>query len=147
MNTPILSEHLIAACGMNCGICRAYLRPKNPCRGCRKAEQNRPRTREHCRLRVCKKRTGRFCFSCADFPCERLKHLDKRYRTRYGMSEIENLEYVRDRGLRAFMKRETTRWVSDQGVFCVHDRQYYKRASTRHGGRRHGAVPGKGAKR
>jgi hypothetical protein len=27
--------HLVAPCGMNCGICRAYLREKNKCPGCR----------------------------------------------------------------------------------------------------------------
>jgi len=25
----------IAACGINCGTCRAYLRERNKCRGCR----------------------------------------------------------------------------------------------------------------
>ena len=76
-------------------------------------------------MRLCTERTGRFCYDCAGFPCDRLKHLDKRYRTRYGMSEIENLEYIRDSGLDAFLEKEQSRWVSERGVLCVHDRRYY----------------------
>jgi hypothetical protein len=58
-----MNENLIAPCGMNCAICKAFLRQQNPCHGCSNAEQNRPRTRLHCRLRICEKRSGRFCFS------------------------------------------------------------------------------------
>jgi len=120
-----IRKDLIAPCGMNCAICRAYLRQKNPCHGCRDAALNKPETRIHCRLRVCEKRTGDFCYTCAEFPCDRLKHLDKRYRTRYGMSEIENLEYIRDNGIRKFLTKEREKWVSEQGIFCVHDKKFY----------------------
>lgn len=125
MAEPDLSGTLIAPCGMNCGICRAYLRERNPCHGCREAEQNIPKSRVSCRMRLCGKRTGRFCHDCAEFPCDRLRHLDRRYRTRYGMSEIENLEYIRDHGLGRFLERERGRWVSGLGVLCVHDRKHY----------------------
>jgi hypothetical protein len=116
----------IAPCGMNCGICKAYLRKKNPCHGCHEAEQNMPITRVNCRIRTCDKRTGDFCYDCDQFPCDRLKHLDKRYRTRYGMSEIENLEHIRDRGMESFQENERARWTSEKGVFCVHDKQYHE---------------------
>ncbi len=118
-------EKLIAPCGMNCGVCRAYLRPKNPCRGCSDAEQNLPKSRANCRMRLCQKRTGRFCYDCAEFPCDRLRHLDRRYRTRYGMSEIENLGSIREHGMERFLEGECARWVSDSGVLCVHDRNHY----------------------
>jgi hypothetical protein len=125
MDAPRFDETLVAPCGMNCGVCRAYLRPKHPCRGCADAEQNLPKSRENCRMRLCTERTGRFCYDCAGFPCDRLKHLDRRYRTRYGMSEIENLECIRDHGIERFLENERARWVSDRGVLCVHDRRYY----------------------
>lgn len=83
-------------------------------------------TRANCRLRLCGEREGAFCSSCAGFPCDRLKHLDNRYRTRYGMSEIENLEYIRENGMEKFLEKEHERWVSDKGVLCVHDKKYYK---------------------
>ena len=123
MKNPI-TQNLIAPCGMNCGICKAYLRSKNPCHGCMNLEEDRPRA--HCRLRACTKREGRFCCHCPEFPCERLRHLDTRYRTKYGMSEIENLEFIRKNGIRKFVAAERKRWISACGIFCVHDKQYYK---------------------
>ena len=130
MDQSHFDETLIAPCGMNCGVCRAYLRPKNPCHGCRDAEQNLPKSRVNCRMRLCTQRTGRFCYDCAVFPCDRLKHLDTRYRTRYGMSEVENLVYIRDHGIERFLENERARWVSDRGVLCVHDRRWYSSADS-----------------
>ncbi len=125
MATTRFKSTLIAPCGMNCGVCRAYLREKNRCRGCNIAGQRFPKTIERCRMRTCDKRAGKFCFRCDEFPCERLKHLDKRYRTKYGMSEIENLNYIKEHGIREFLERERRRWISDKGVFCAHDRKRY----------------------
>ena len=130
MDPSHFDETLIAPCGMNCGVCRAYLRPKNPCHGCRDAEQNLPKSRVNCRMRLCTERTGPFCYDCAEFPCDRLRHLDRRYRTRYGMSEIENLEYIRDHGIERFLENERARWVSERGVLCVHDRRWYSSADS-----------------
>ncbi len=110
---------------MNCGICKAYLREKNPCYGCNDVEQDNPKTIAHCYLRICGKHKSCFCYRCREFPCDRLKHLDKRYRTKYGMSEIENLEYIRENGIRKFVQKERKKWISKKGVFCVHDKKYY----------------------
>ena len=60
---------------------------------------------------MCKDRKGDFCFDCDKFPCDRLKRLDKRYREKYGMSEIENLNKIREIGLVTLVSF----WVS---VFC-----------------------------
>jgi hypothetical protein len=125
MKSPI-TQNLIAPCGMNCGICRGYLRDNNPCPGCKYIQENKPVTRVKCRLRICTKRTGEFCCYCSEFPCERLKNLDRRYRMKYGMSEIENLEFIREYGIRKFVAREREIWISEKGVFCVHDKQYYR---------------------
>ena len=121
-----ITKNLTAPCGMNCGVCKAFLRERNPCHGCNDTEENKPKTIVNCRMRVCGKRTGKFCCDCAEFPCEPLRHLDHRYRTKYGMSEIENLQFIRDNGIRKFVERERQRWISEEGVFCVHDKQYYK---------------------
>ena len=120
-----ISEDLIAPCGMNCALCKAHLRTRNPCHGCRDAEKNRPETRLNCRLRVCGQRTGDFCYECTEFPCDRLRRLDLRYRKRYGMSEIDNLLFIRDKGITEFIKSERNRWQSSKGIFCVHKKKYY----------------------
>jgi hypothetical protein len=116
---------LIAPCGINCGVCAAYLRVKNPCPGCRVPDPNKPVTRLRCKIKTCRtfqNGSAKYCFECKDFPCDVLKHLDKRYRTRYHMSEIENLEYIRDNGIRKFLKYEEKRWTCSKcgGTICVH---------------------------
>jgi hypothetical protein len=51
-----------------------------------------------------------------------LKHLDKRYRTKYEMSMIENLGNIKNFGIRKFLKNEDVRWTCSQcgGTICVH---------------------------
>ncbi len=125
MNQTKFDYSLIAPCGMNCGICKAHLRPNNPCHGCAFAEKNWPKTRVTCRLRRCRKRKGRFCFYCPEFPCDRLIRLDNHYRTRYSMSEIENLNFIKTKGIKKFIQKENKKWISKKGVLCVHDKKYY----------------------
>src|SRR5512136_342611 len=88
---------LIAPCGMNCRLCHAYVREKNVCPGCRGDDSLKSKSCVACRIKNCEKiATGRikYCFSCESFPCARLKQLDKRYRNKYGMSMIDNLENI-----------------------------------------------------
>jgi hypothetical protein len=129
----LFNHELIAPCGMNCGICRAYLDHSKTkvrgkathCVGCR------PRSKKCAFLKGnCPDlREGRieFCFQCSKFPCDRLLHLDERYRTRYGMSMIENLEMIKANGIEAFLKNEEKRWSCQKcgGAICVHDRKCY----------------------
>ena len=121
----INSNNLIAPCGMNCGICYTYLRKKNKCPGCRFFNSEKPVSIARCKIRNCEKIKDKkinFCFECDKFPCKRLKDLDKRYRTKYNMSEIENLEMIRDKGLDFFLKDQGTRWKCKKcgGIICVH---------------------------
>ena len=48
--------------------------------------------------------------------------LDKRYRTKYDMSMLENLTTIRDSGLTAFVEKEKERWRCRTcgGTICVH---------------------------
>ena len=104
---------LIAPCGMNCGICMAYLRVRRRCPGCRGEDANKSVSVLKCAIRNCetvKASQSGFCFDCASYPCKRVKHLDKRYRTKYSMSMIENLEFIRDKGIAAFVEKENERW-------------------------------------
>ncbi|MDX2413988.1 MAG: DUF3795 domain-containing protein [Bacteroidales bacterium] len=119
------NSDLIAPCGMNCAICLGYLREKNPCSGCRDTEGYKPNQCNNCIIINCdklKETVSGFCYECADFPCKRLKQLDKRYSTKYNMSMLENLEYIKKNGLENFVKNEAERWKCDQcgGVICVH---------------------------
>ncbi|RPI97930.1 MAG: DUF3795 domain-containing protein [Spirochaetales bacterium] len=115
----------IAPCGMNCALCLAYLREKNTCPGCIGPDEGKSFSCVACRIKNCKQpksRNSRFCLACAQFPCARLKHLDKRYRTKYGMSMIENLENIRELGIKKFVAQEKIRWKCPEcgGTICVH---------------------------
>jgi hypothetical protein len=125
-NIKRITSNLIAPCGINCAACRAHLRDKNPCHGCRDAEQNKPKTRTNCKIRLCQKRKTSYCSSCNDFPCERLETLDKRYRQKYDYSEIVNLRLVKDEGINKLIEKESNDRLSQKGILCIHDHKYYK---------------------
>ena len=111
---------LIAPCGMDCAICKAYLREKNRCPGC-----NSPDRRHHanCCIFSCAKRPGRYCYDCVEFPCRWILQLDKRYRSKYHMSMLENLAAIKRDGIRAFVKNERERWTCKAcgGTIDVHN--------------------------
>ncbi len=121
-----IEKNLIAPCGMNCAVCQGHLRENNPCPGCRDDSVKKPKTRVNCKIKTCTKRQGEFCHECGEFPCENLKHLDQRYQTKYGMSQIANLEMIRDKGIEKFIELQTKKYVSEKGVFCVHDKKFYR---------------------
>lgn len=119
MKTAVrLSE--IAPCGMNCRLCIGYLRDRNKCGGCLAPDTKCSRK---CVLRFCAERDGKYCdSSCTSFPCQRLKNLDKRYREKYGMSMIENLNQIEKMGIRRFVSNENSRWACHVcgELICVH---------------------------
>ena len=134
----VITATMIAPCGMNCGICSGFLREaqeKNVCPGCNGDDVGKPQSCVSCRIKNCPELDGTepagtgaalaeqvFCFTCAKFPCTRMRQLDKRYRTKYGMSMLENLATIRDLGLDEFVARERIRWTCPGcgGVICVH---------------------------
>jgi hypothetical protein len=122
-----IKQNLIAPCGMDCGVCLGYLREKNRCPGCRNIDSKKDPSisRARCRIKNCEKlkntKSG-FCYECKNFPCQRIKHLDKRYTTKYHMSEIENLETIRKSGIRKFLQIENKKWKCKKcgGTICCH---------------------------
>ena len=123
--TNAIRTTLIAPCGMNCRLCSAYRRDKNACPGCRGDDSVKPKTRVTCRIKNCENmRQGKFryCFSGDRFSCDRLNHLDERYRTRYGMSMIDNLVQIKKFGIRHFIRNEKERWACPGcgQLLCVH---------------------------
>ncbi|HET7376502.1 MAG TPA: DUF3795 domain-containing protein [Anaerolineae bacterium] len=123
-----IRQKSIAPCGMNCQLCRAYRPDKayiKACPGCRGDDTHKSRSCVTCRIKNCEQMvTGgfKYCFSCDSYPCARLKHLDQRYRTRYGMSMIDNLESIRQSGIRQFIRIEQDKWTCPQcgELICVH---------------------------
>ncbi len=125
------SMELVAPCGMNCSLCIAYQFRANDlnkhgfrksyCLGCIPRGKNCTHMGDACEL--LRQGSIRFCFECDSYPCKRLKALDKRYRTKYHLSMIENLDYICQHGAEAFIKRETERWRCPicGGTICCHN--------------------------
>lgn len=126
-----MEEKLIAPCGMNCSLCVSYLTMKNDlnkqgfkkryCAGCLPRGKNCTFMKNHCTLLP--KGLIRFCFECAKFPCKRLIALDKRYSTKYHMSMIKNLEFIRTHGMKSFLEKEEAKWrCAECGeMICCHN--------------------------
>ena len=120
-----IDKSLIAPCGMNCGICMAYLRNKNKCNGCRAINTWNPKTRVECKIKNCQSLNAHgleYCYQCNQYPCTLIKHIDKRYRARYNMSMIQNRNAIKDNGIEEFIKAENEKWKckSCGGVINVH---------------------------
>lgn len=114
-NTSVIFEEvMIAPCGMNCGTCIAYMRPKASCPGCRKDGREKNMACVQCIIKNCVilRDTGQdFCYNCPKYPCRRLKQLEKRYRTKYRTSFLENLDIIKVSGISYFLEFETGRRV------------------------------------
>ena len=112
-NTSVTFERsMIAPCGMNCGTCIAYMRPKNRCPGCWHDDTLKNKSCVKCIIKNCDlldNTDSKFCYDCAKYPCLRLKQLDKRYRTRYKTSFLENLAMIKLNGIDYFLDFETKR--------------------------------------
>jgi hypothetical protein len=126
-----MNKRLIAPCGMNCGICMAYLREKNQCPGCRRSDIGKAISVTKCRIKTCevlKNKRARFCFQCENLPCDRLKHLDRRYRTKYDMSMLDNLIQIKQGGIEAFLLAQRSKYRCPRcgGTVCVHNKRCYR---------------------
>jgi hypothetical protein len=115
MNTIVpFNRSMIAPCGMNCGTCIAFLRAKNKCCGCWPETGFKPDHCALCRIKNCEeiaRTSSKFCYDCDKFPCQRLKQLDKRYRTKYRVSFIQNLLTIKEIGIANYLANETDRWA------------------------------------
>lgn len=125
-----MNQNLIAPCGMNCSLCVAYQFGdldlnkqgfnKKYCAGCVPSKKK-------CYMKAgCDslgKGKARFCFECDQFPCQKLKSLDKRYRTKYHMSMIENLESIKKNGIEKFLQDQKSKWTCPEcgGLICCHN--------------------------
>jgi hypothetical protein len=121
-----MEENLIAPCGMNCSLCLGYQRDKNKCPGCKSRDAYESSYGKKCIIRNCqilRENKMEFCSEvCEKYPCKRLKNLDKRYKTKYGMSMIENLESIKKLGIKIFLENQKKKWTCKKcsELLCVH---------------------------
>ena len=80
----------IAPCGMNCALCYAFQDRKKPCSGCR---SKMAEVRKNCR-------------NCLILSCDK-----KEYRIKYGMSMLENLIFIKEKGEKHFQIAQNQKYT------------------------------------
>ena len=119
-----LNKNLIAPCGINCGLCSAYLREKNSCVGCNLSSLNKPKYCVTCIIKNCEFITSssvKFCYVCPNFPCKKLKQLNKRYSTKYNVFIFENLKAIqKELGLENLKENKIWKCASCNNIICMH---------------------------
>jgi hypothetical protein len=125
------NENLIAPCGMNCAVCSRYLAYKNDikskginhtfCKGCRQQNLDCSGIKKRCDL--INNKEIEYCFECESFPCKNINRLDARYKKFYRMSEIENLNFIKEFGVNKFIKQQMEKWKCDKcrEMICCHN--------------------------
>ena len=117
---------------MNCVLFVSFLvyningkKRKHSCTCCRSEEKRCAFIKKECN----KLSDGaiEYCFECSDFPCENLEKLDKRYREKYDMSMIKNLEFIKENGVKQFLEKEEQKYRCPEcrGIICVHNGKCY----------------------
>ena len=126
-----LSSDSVAPCGMNCALCASYLAWVNDlkskgikmpyCTGCRTRNKQCTFVKKSC-YRLLKGRVD-FCFECSDFPCDHLKSLDARYKSRYKMSMIDNSRFIKEHGMQMFLEEQEKSWKCPNcsELICCHN--------------------------
>ena len=127
MLMPEKIEHtMFAPCGMNCKVCYKHCFSKKSCAGCLNTDEGKPEHCRKCRIKDCVKAKGlTHCYTCSDFPCAVIKRLDKSYRTRYGVSLVQNSLQVKEKELPQFLEEQKRQFTcgSCGGIISLHDRQ------------------------
>lgn len=123
----------IAPCGFDCALCSAHQKRGNEkgyCSGCNALDGKQQKHCSACGRKNCstRKNGAAFCYDCDKFPCRLLREMDKRYRERYGVSIIKNLNQIQKEGMAAFLEKERARWTCPQcgEIRCLHKRQCLK---------------------
>ncbi len=99
----MFNADMIAPCGLDCSICKRALAETGRCAGCRGPNDNKPEfCSERCGIILCEKRKS------SQYPLRE--------------SPLENLRFIREAGMAAFLERERKQWTCSAcgGVICVH---------------------------
>ena len=135
-----MRPELVAPCGINCAVCVGFFgytmsgtRRKHKCLGCRTVDElGKSLLRKNCAFlkqycKLLRKGEVEFCFECPDYPCSRLRRLDDRYTSKYNVSIIENLNFIREHGKEKFLKTQKEKYQCPTcgGTICVHTNVCY----------------------
>jgi hypothetical protein len=113
----------LAICGMICSVCYRHLNKNNPCPGCASDEPGKPAHCRDCSISLCAGEKGlAFCFLCGEFPCRRVKNLDRSYVRRYHVSLVAFGVRAKGIGAENFLAEELPKWTCNcGGIISLHD--------------------------
>jgi hypothetical protein len=126
------SAELFAYCGINCRTCVGFLGYKlngektEPCGGCRTRFKACTFFEKHCK-NLANRDKNEYCFECPNFPCDKLKEIDRYYAGKYGVSIIESFRHIKTKGMNDFLKSEEEKWKCPTcgGVICAQTKRCY----------------------
>jgi len=129
-----ITKALIAACGMNCGICSNYLAyvnnfKRSQCKGCRPRNQRCTYLFGKCTgINKTAKSSAAFCFECNQYPCKQINRMDDRYRSNYGMSPKNNLDFIQKNGVDMFIQEQYKKYQCSKcnEMISIHNRKCFK---------------------
>ena len=116
-------EEMIAPCGLDCGVCEAYLSKENPairdfliskgfpekdlpCTGCRNREGAIPITNEPCCTYECAKKKGhQLCSECLEFPCNKIAPAADKANMLPHNIKVMNLATIKHHGINKFLEK------------------------------------------
>jgi Protein of unknown function (DUF3795) len=118
-------EHMTAPCGLPCFDCAVHLADKDPelrarlakhlglppeqvgCPGCREVKGKCPILPMSCSVFPCAEKKGvKFCYECADFPCDALHpYADQALRRPHNL-KVFNLCLIKKMGLEAWAQNK-----------------------------------------
>jgi hypothetical protein len=86
-----VKKEMMAVCGINCLACSAYLNDTRKCPGCRaEADKHFRKSCINCLMKQCAYDKGlHWCFECVQFPCLKIKNINKRYTSKYEIDLIQ----------------------------------------------------------
>lgn len=126
MPSEAIEARMFAPCGMNCMVCYRHCYHKKPCEGCLKSDTGKPEHCRKCRIKDCVGEKGlSYCYECVNYPCKRIKPLEKSYRSRYGASLVANSRSVKENGIAFFLERQKESYTCPKcgGIISIHDRE------------------------
>ncbi len=118
-----IDANMFAPCGMNCMFCYKHCYHKKPCIGCLKDDTGKAKHCRECKIKDCVLKKGiSYCYVCNEFPCKRIKNLEKTYRRKYGVSLIQHSQFVKENGLEIFMNSQKEKYTCPHcgGIISIH---------------------------
>jgi len=88
--------------------------------------KGKPEHCRKCRIKDCiGEKSHLYCFECSEYPCKRIKALEKSYNKRYQASLMGNSRFVQAHGLERFMEQQRAQYVCPEcgGVVSIHGRE------------------------